>query len=74
MLIAMFAMILFGAIVVVPLWLKAVTDEPQVRFAGDHPASPTRQRWVAISSREKRRTHAHGPAKTRIRSAHHAGL
>ncbi len=75
MLIAMFAMILFGAILVVPLLLKAVAEEPQMRLAtGDHAASPTRQRWSAVTVREKRRVHAHGRAKTRIKSAHHAGL
>ena len=73
MLAAMMGMIIFGAIFIIPPWLKVVGEGPMApRNAPRLDVGAVRRRVAAGHVRDARRVHGRG--KSRGNNAHHAGL
>lgn len=72
MVMAMFGILVFGAIVGIPRWLRSVDYDPAGHLPSFPGRQPTRSRWAPFAGREKRRVHDRG--HSRGKSPHHAGL
>ncbi len=71
MVMAMFGILVFGALVGIPRWLRSVDYDPAAPTPSAGRQAP-RSRWAPFGGREKRRVHDRG--HSRGKSPHHAGL